>query len=110
MLAWSLSKSVPSYSLEVIAELAEAADESDDEDVDVSELDESDGEESAGPGEGKVDGLQVGEVGLVEAELGLEEDVADVGVAGVGDGVGAKDNQEEDVDGAPVAVSLSRDT
>ena len=81
--------------LEVVSQLAEGAEETDNQDVDVGQLDQQDHQDGAAPSEGKVDGLDDGESVLVEAKLCLKEQEADVAVGGVGDGVRAEDEDEE---------------
>ena len=81
--------------LEVVSQLAEGAEETDNQHVDVGQLDQQDHQDGAAPSEGKVYGLDDGESVLVEAKLCLKEQEADVAVGGVGDGVRAEDEDEE---------------
>ena len=86
--------------LEVVSQLAEGAEEADNQHVDVGQLDQQDHQDGAAPSEGKVYGLDDGESVLVEAKLCLKEQEADVAVGGVGDGVRAEDEDEdEEADG-----------
>ena len=96
--------------LEVVSQLAEGAEEADNQHVDVGQLDQQDHQDGAAPSEGKVDGLDDGESVLVEAKLCLEEQEADVAVGGVGDGVCAEDEDEEADGKSAVTCPLPQQT
>ena len=96
--------------LEVVSQLAEGAEEADNQHVDVGQLDQHDHQDGTAPSEGKVDGLDDGESVLVEAKLCLKEQEADVAVGGVGDGVCAEDEDEEADGKSAVTCPLPQQT